>query len=353
MRTDEQLVSVIIPAYNSETTLIETLRSVRAQTHSALEIIVVDDGSKDRTREVAEAEADQDSRIRVISQTNGGVAKARNRGIEEARGDVIAPVDADDLWRPRKIERQLRALNVGGPETGLVYCWSAVIDGQSRISSSGGEPLYQGDVLPQLFYGNFVGNGSSALMRKKFVMDAGGYDANLKARRAQGCEDWKLYLLLAERSHFGVIRDQLVGYRYASSAMSGDVSQMLRSDALVRTEFSERHPNYRSEIAWGRRYYLQWLLYREAENGNWANCRKILQEEEASLSWLQVIRQTWRPTARFARRRLRSGRAKIRKGEPFLVQVSTARIQSGHAQDEQLVDRQSDMARVAERLERM
>ena len=341
MKIGEQLVSVIIPAYNSETTLTETLRSVRAQTHQSLEIIVVDDGSRDRTREVAEAEAEQDSLIRVITQTNGGVAKARNRGIEEARGDVIAPIDADDLWRPRKIERQLRALTVGGPETGLVYCWSAVIDGRSRILSRGAQPRDNGDVLPQLFYGNFVGNGSSALMRKTFVVDAGGYDSTLKARQAQGCEDWKLYLLLAERSYFSVIQDQLVGYRYAGSAMSGDVSQMLRSDSLVRQELAERHPNYRMEIRAGRRYYLEWLLYREVENGNWANCRTILREPEMTRSWRQALRRTLRPGARYIRGKLRAERDQSGAGEPFLVEPSTPRIPSGQAKDELVAENYS------------
>ena len=348
MKTGEQLVSVIIPAYNAETTLIETLRSVRAQTHNSLEIIVVDDGSKDRTRDVAEAEAEQDSRIRVISQINGGVAKARNRGIEEARGDVIAPVDADDLWRPSKIERQLRALTVGGPETGLVYCWSAVVDDRSRILSRGAQPRDDGDVLPKLFYGNFVGNGSSALMRKKFVIDAGGYDSRLRVQQAQGCEDWKLYLLLAERSYFSVIQDHLVGYRYAGSAMSSDVSQMLRSDYLVRQELAERHPNYRHELKRGRGYYLEWLLYREVENGNWANCRTILREPEVIRSWRHALRQTWRPGARYVRRKLRAKRDEAGAGEPFLVECSTPRFPSGQAQDELCVDSYSGREALAE-----
>src|SRR5215475_4737819 len=113
-------VTVVIPAYNAEATLDETLRSVRSQTHRALEILIVDDGSSDGTPEVALAHAAADPRVRLIQQSNGGVAAARNRGIEEARATLIAPVDADDLWAPTKIERQVAALHRGGPRVALV-----------------------------------------------------------------------------------------------------------------------------------------------------------------------------------------------------------------------------------------
>ena len=129
----EDAVTAIIPAYNAEATLDETLRSVRAQTHRALEILVVDDGSRDGTPAIALAHAAADPRVRLIRQGNAGVAAARNRGIEEARAALVAPVDADDLWAPTKIERQVAALRRGGPRVALVYTWSALIDRESRV----------------------------------------------------------------------------------------------------------------------------------------------------------------------------------------------------------------------------
>src|SRR5579863_7666011 len=95
---DQELVTVVIPAYNAAHTIDETLRSARYQTHRNLEILVVDDGSKDATPEVVARHAVIDARIRLIVQENAGVAAARNRGIAEAKSDLIAPLDADDLW---------------------------------------------------------------------------------------------------------------------------------------------------------------------------------------------------------------------------------------------------------------
>ena len=93
-------VSVIIPAYNAADTLAETLASVVAQTWPNVEVLVVDDGSTDATADIVEMIAEQHHQVRLIRQTNAGVAAARNAGLREARGDLVAPLDADDLWHP-------------------------------------------------------------------------------------------------------------------------------------------------------------------------------------------------------------------------------------------------------------
>ena len=96
------LVSVIIPAFNAVATLAETIRSVCAQSHLDLEIIIVHDGSTDETAALADAHARHDSRTRVVRTRNGGVAAARNAGVAASRGAFLAPADADDLWTPKK-----------------------------------------------------------------------------------------------------------------------------------------------------------------------------------------------------------------------------------------------------------
>ena len=103
-------ISVVIPAHNAAATLDATANSVRGQTHEQLEILIVDDGSTDGTLEIARRHAEQDPRVRVITQPNGGVASARNRGLAEASTELVALVDADDVWHPEKIERQLRVI---------------------------------------------------------------------------------------------------------------------------------------------------------------------------------------------------------------------------------------------------
>ena len=103
-------VSVIVPAYNAAVTIAETLRSVSAQTCGALEIIVVDDGSTDATVDIVAEHARTEPRLRLIRQANAGVAAARNVALAHATADYIAPIDADDLWHPTRVEKHLTML---------------------------------------------------------------------------------------------------------------------------------------------------------------------------------------------------------------------------------------------------
>jgi glycosyltransferase involved in cell wall biosynthesis len=260
MQQAPDLVSVVVPAYNAERTIDQTLCSIRTQSHANLEILVVDDGSTDRTPEIVLRHAAVDARIRLIRQPNGGVAAARNKGIGEARSELVAPIDADDLWHPDKLARQLKVMVAGGERIGLVYCWYALIDERSRIISLRHRPTDSGNVLARMCLGNLVGNGSSALMRRRAVLQVGGYDSSLRARGAQGCEDHKLHLQIAEHYEFGVVQDHLTGYRRTPVNMSSDVLQMLRSYDLVLAEFRPRFPQFAGEFHAGRNYILRWLL---------------------------------------------------------------------------------------------
>ena len=101
-----ELISVVVPVYNAQRTLDETLLSIRSQSYRNIEVLVIDDGSIDISAAIAARHARIDGRIRLIRQANAGVAAARNRGIAEAKGDLIAPIDADDLWTAEKLEKQ-------------------------------------------------------------------------------------------------------------------------------------------------------------------------------------------------------------------------------------------------------
>src|SRR5258708_4104598 len=204
MSTGTHLVSVVIPAFNAGATIDETLRSVRSQSHERIEIIVVDDGSTDDTLAVAERHADQDPRIKIIRQDNAGVAAARNAGWQAACAEFIAFIDADDLWAPSKIERQLQAMIDGGERTGLVYSWYAWIDAKSRVNVKS-DPVYHAvEVLNYLFEGNFIGNGSSAMVRREALVAANGFERGLRASGARGCEDLLCYCRVARADDFAV-----------------------------------------------------------------------------------------------------------------------------------------------------
>ena len=273
---DQPLVSVIVPAYNAEATLAATLSSVRAQTYTNLEILVIDDGSSDATHALAQRYAEDDRRITVLVQENAGVAAARNLGIRASCGEYLAFVDADDLWHPEKIEAQLDAFSAAGKDTGLVYCWSAKIDADGVVWSEWFRPRDSGDVLTRLFMGNFLGNGSAALVRADLVRSVGGFDSRLQAAGVQGCEDLLFYLEVAERARFALVERCLVGYRVADATMSSNPARMLRSWLFVADEMARKHPQHRRAIRSGTAEYAFLLFGMEIRRGRFRPAMRFL-----------------------------------------------------------------------------
>jgi glycosyltransferase involved in cell wall biosynthesis len=262
-----ELVTVVIPAYNSEPTLDATLWSVRRQTHRNLEIIVVDDGSTDGTGGIAAIHAASDPRVTVIRQANQGVGAARNTALRRARGRFVAPVDADDLWAPEKIERQLAALAGRPPTVGLVYTWHAIIGDAGQVLNMRRRPVIEGDVLARMCFGNLVGNASSALMPMDVVREMGGYDEDLHRRGFPGCEDLKLYWLISEKYPFVCVPEFLTGYRVGQGNMSNNTWRMHGSYDLVMSEMEARRPDLAAHFRRGRAEHFRWAMIRAARAG--------------------------------------------------------------------------------------
>ena len=236
----DPLVSVIVPAYNACFTVQETLRSVLAQTVSQIEVIVVDDGSTDDTALVVDNVAALDPRVRLERQPQCGVAAARNRAIGCASGEFIAPMDADDLWHPAKLERQLTRFQ-GEPDLGLVYSWFRYVDTGSFVLGDGPRPAFEGSVLHQHLQWNFIGNGSAPLIRAKALFGV-HYEPSLQRQGVEGTEDFLLQLQLSRHWRFGCAPGFLIGYRRSPDAMSANWVRMQRSFAamyqILETELS-------------------------------------------------------------------------------------------------------------------
>lgn len=306
---DAELVSVILPAFNAERYIDETLRSVRGQTHRALQILVIDDGSTDATLEIARLHARADQRITVLTQPNAGVAAARNLGLSQARGRFVAPIDADDLWAPGKIERQLAAMRASGGRAGLVYCWYARIDDCGRITDRVVGALDEGQVLDAMCKRNIVGNGSAPLMLRDAVLAAGGYDPGLRARAAQGCEDYKLYFQIAESHEFALVRDFLVGYRACADSMSQQFEQMIRSRAVVTAEVRARHPDKARLLRQGNVRAKRFHLTHSLRWGRFGSSARIMIEmlrEDAIYSAIELMIAAGRGIRRLIQRAGRS-----------------------------------------------
>jgi glycosyltransferase involved in cell wall biosynthesis len=229
----EPLVSIVVPVCNGESSIGQALDSALGQTYRNLEIIVVDDGSRDRTSEVVDGFSRRDGRVRLVAQPNRGVAAARNRALAETSGELVAPLDADDLWDPSKIARQVRRMREAGADTGLVYCWWVWIDGDAGVLDSSPRWRIEGDVADTLLAVNFTGNASVPLFRRRALVEAGGYDEGLRAQGAEGCEDWDVALKIAERALVAVEPARLVAYRRRRGAMSTRTAEMWRSHELL------------------------------------------------------------------------------------------------------------------------
>ncbi len=266
---ERPLVSVIIPAYNAELFIEETLKSVLGQTYKNIEVIVVDDGSQDGTTEIVNKFREIDQRVKLVTQVNSGVAVARNTGIAKAQGEFIAPIDADDIWYPDNITKQVECFGRSPAQVGLVYSWSAHIDESGLLTGSCCAGNITGNVYTTLIWQNFIGNASATMMRRSILEKVGLYDWQLKQQKAQGCEDWDLYLRIAEFYDFSVVPGFLVGYRKTPNTMSKDYEQMAKSHSLMLQANQHKHPEVPNIIyrISSSTFYL-YLAQESYQNGN-------------------------------------------------------------------------------------
>lgn len=213
-------VSVVIPVFNSARLIGHALRSVFAQTFQDFEVTVVDDGSDDRD-ELLAVLAEWSGRIRYIRKPNGGPASARNLGIAESRGSLIAFLDADDEWLPGKLARQVEYF-ARHPETGLLH--TAVV-GQRAGGAAPGPPR---PAFCDLFHTVFFVNTLTVMVPRSVLEQVGPFDE----RREVHIEDWDLWLRIAARFPFGYVDEPLAMHR-PGGWMSRQVERTYSAQALV------------------------------------------------------------------------------------------------------------------------
>jgi glycosyltransferase involved in cell wall biosynthesis len=233
--SDYPQVSVIIPTYNYARYLPRSIESVLAQTYQDFELIVVDDGSTDETASVMDAYTKKyPERLRYIRQNNSGPNAARNNGIDSARGEYIALLDADDEWLPEKLEKQVSyALTI--PKCGIIGCglrW--VTDEGTVIYESSGIPTPPRNELIRhlkIKYFDF-GSASGVLIRRECFDVVGKFDESLR-----GSEDRDMWLRIAY--HFDIVnlRDILVIMHYHHANCHKNIGMMLKN----KFQFIDKH----------------------------------------------------------------------------------------------------------------
>lgn len=201
------MVSIIIPTYNRSEVLKKTIDAVMWQTYQRFEIIVTDSSEDASTRNVLKG-FDERVRYMHVPKRKGfrNVSEARNVGIRNAKGTLIAFLDDDDVWYPQKLEKQVDLLRRSPPEVGLVYC------GFKRLRSPGGEllkvdvPQHRGNVLQEIMRQGFILT-LTVLVRKECFDQAGLFDESLEL-----AEDWDMWLRIGKKYHFDFVPDILAEY---------------------------------------------------------------------------------------------------------------------------------------------
>ena len=221
-------ISVIIPTYNAIAYLPDAIHSVLHQTYTDYEVIVVNDGSTDRTTQWVSQLSD--ARVRLISQPNQGKSAARNVGIQAAQSPYIAFLDADDLWESTKLEQQLAYMETY-PDVGVVYTWTALADPTGQVTGRCITPTDAGNVWTALVQSNILTCGSTPLIRTECFEHVGVFERDLSLS-----QDWNMWIRLAARYPFGVIQAPLVRYRQHD----GNTSMNWRNMQVCNTRVLER-----------------------------------------------------------------------------------------------------------------
>jgi glycosyltransferase involved in cell wall biosynthesis len=206
-------VSVILPVFNAERFLAEALQSVRAQTFRDFELIVIDDGSSDRSFAIAETFVREEPRAVVVRQENRGLVAALNRGLAMARGELIARFDQDDVCLPQRLERQVAYLDAH-PEVAVVGCNVTFIDEAGRVLRDFDFPLTPQAAAAQLATGSPLAH-PTVVMRRAVIEAVGGYRPAF-----EHAEDYDLWLRVAERAQLANVGERLLLYRQHGDNMT-------------------------------------------------------------------------------------------------------------------------------------
>lgn len=285
------LVSVLMPVYNSETYLDQAIRSILEQTFHDFELLIINDASTDRTATISVSY--QDPRIRVIRNAiNLGLTKSLNIGLQEAQGEYIARLDADDISLPQRLEKQIHFLEQH-PEIVLVGSLSKLINSAGETFDYRKSPIDPEVIKFSLLFGNSITH-SSILFRKKPILEMGGYNESFRY-----AQDFELYSRLVTKYQLAVLPEILVKYRsHGQSVTLNQNSRQSAEDftfltafhnwqkylplsssqwlAIKKTLLTKKDPPTLKELLWTMvLIYRLWCRYRKLEKLSLETVRKL------------------------------------------------------------------------------
>lgn len=287
------LVSVITATYNMATHIAETMQAILAQDYDHLEAIVIDDGSTDDTPRVLEPFR-ADPRVRVVHQENAGQTRAKNRGLEEARGEFVAFCDADDVWRTDKLAKQIPRFD--DPEVAVVFSDIACIDGEGNELDIPPMKRAEGRIVPELLIDNFV-PFPTAVVRGSVLDEKGGFDEQLSMSI-----DYDLWLRIAVDWKFAWVREPLANYRIWEGQMSKRTGERLDNFFRLLERYLKENPG----VATRREIDRAWA-HVHVTRGNWHSGEGRRAEAWSDLSTALKLEpldsRLWRAIARFVLKR--------------------------------------------------
>ncbi len=255
-------VSIVIPAYNAEQYLGETIESVLAQTFDDFELLIIDDGSTDNTAEIVSNYSLKDNRVKLISQENQGVSIARNTGIKIAKGEYIAFLDSDDKWLPNKLAAHIEHFEKT-PDLGISFARVEFITFDGKSTNYFSRSRLSKIAPKHLYYENIIITPSNVVIRRNIFDNIAGFDSNLS-----GTEDAELFFrIIYQGWKIEGIDKVLVCYRTNQAGISSNLYRMEEDwnkfNLKIKTyapEFVNQHYKY------AKAFFLRYLARKTVRN---------------------------------------------------------------------------------------
>jgi len=238
MSSPTPAVAVVIISYNGEAFLPTSIASVLNQTVTDLELVVVEDGTHDSAEQIVKSF--NDPRVRYVWRENGGTSAGRNTGIGATTAPLIAFLDCDDWWDPRKLETQLAAL-AARPDAGVVYSAATmVVEGTAERWID--PAVVEGDAMPQLMLRNCIsGSASSVMMKRSMIDQVGRFDESLRY-----AEDWEYWLRLAKATPYARVEEPLVFIRARPGSLGRHTDNLRRgAHQVINRAYANTERKYR------------------------------------------------------------------------------------------------------------